>query len=51
MSAELCVEEQPWRTLPIAVRVVSEEEFNDWLAKTKAASAKDDPRHLAAAQE
>jgi len=47
--SELCGRNHAF--MPIAVRVVSEEEFNDWLAKTKAASAKDDPRHLAAAQE
>jgi cytochrome c oxidase subunit II len=47
--SELCGRNHAF--MPIAVRVVSEEEFNGWLAKTKAASAKDDPRHLAAAQE
>ena len=47
--SELCGRNHAF--MPIAVRVVSEEEFNDWLAKTKAASAKDDPRHLAAAEE
>lgn len=47
--SELCGRNHAF--MPIAVRVVSEDAFNDWLAKTKAASAKDDPRHLAAAQE
>jgi heme/copper-type cytochrome/quinol oxidase subunit 2 len=37
--------------MPIAVHVVSEQEFADWLAKTKAASAQNDPRQLAAAKE
>jgi cytochrome c oxidase subunit 2 len=47
--SELCGRNHAF--MPIAVRVVSEEEFNGWLAKTKAASAKDDPRQLAAAKE
>ena len=47
--SELCGRNHAF--MPIAVRVVSEEEFNDWLAKTKAASAQGDPSQLAAAKE
>jgi cytochrome c oxidase subunit II len=47
--SELCGRNHAF--MPITVRVVSEEAFNDWLAKTKSASAKDDERNLAAAQE
>jgi cytochrome c oxidase subunit 2 len=38
--SELCGRNHAF--MPIAVRVVSEQEFNDWLAKTKAASASQD---------
>ena len=38
--SELCGRNHAF--MPIAVHVVSEQEFNDWLAKTKAASASQD---------
>ena len=47
--SELCGRNHAF--MPIAVRVVSEEEFADWLAKTKAASAQGDQPQLAAAKE
>ena len=47
--SELCGRNHAF--MPIAVHVVSEQEFADWLAKTKAASAQNDPRQLAAAKE
>ena len=47
--SELCGRNHAF--MPIAVRVVSEEEFADWLAKTKAASAQGDQRQLAQAKE
>jgi heme/copper-type cytochrome/quinol oxidase subunit 2 len=37
--------------MPIEVRVVSQAEFDDWLAKTKAAAALDSAGKVAAAQE
>jgi heme/copper-type cytochrome/quinol oxidase subunit 2 len=37
--------------MPIAVRVVSEAEFADWLAKNKASASKSDGGKVAAAQE
>jgi cytochrome c oxidase subunit 2 len=46
--SELCGRNHAF--MPIAVRVVSEAEFNDWLAKTKAAAAPD-PNKVATAQE
>jgi cytochrome c oxidase subunit II len=47
--SELCGRNHAF--MPIAVRVVSKEEFADWLAKTKAASAQGDQRQLAQAKE
>ena len=47
--SELCGRNHAF--MPIAVRVVSEAEFADWLAKTKAASADPDKRQLVAAQQ
>ena len=46
--SELCGRNHAF--MPITVRVVSEQEFADWLAKTKAAS-RDDGSKVAAAQE
>jgi heme/copper-type cytochrome/quinol oxidase subunit 2 len=37
--------------MPIAVRVVSEAEFADWLGKTKAAAAPGNAGQVAASQE
>jgi heme/copper-type cytochrome/quinol oxidase subunit 2 len=37
--------------MPIAVRVVSEAEFADWLAKTKPTASRNDGSKVAAAQE
>jgi cytochrome c oxidase subunit 2 len=47
--SELCGRNHAF--MPIAVHVVSEEEFNDWVAKTKASAARDDGSKVAAAQE
>jgi len=47
--SELCGRNHAF--MPIAVRVVSEAEFADWLAKTKAAASLGDAGKLAAAQE
>jgi heme/copper-type cytochrome/quinol oxidase subunit 2 len=37
--------------MPIAVRVVTEEEFDDWLRQTKSAAIRNDVGQLAAAQD
>jgi heme/copper-type cytochrome/quinol oxidase subunit 2 len=37
--------------MPIAVRVVSEAEFDEWLAKHKASAARDGVSHVATAQD
>ena len=37
--------------MPIAVRVVTEEEFDDWLSQTKSAAIRNDVGQLAAAQD
>ena len=47
--SELCGRNHAF--MPIAVRVVSEAEFADWLAKTKASAARDDAKKVAAAHE
>ena len=47
--SELCGRNHAF--MPIAVRVVSEAEFADWLAKTKAAALPNDGSKVAAAQE
>lgn len=47
--SELCGRNHAF--MPIAVRVVSEADFADWLAKTKASAARDDPKKVAAAHE
>ena len=47
--SELCGRNHAF--MPIAVRVVSEAEFADWLAKTKATASRGDASQLAAAQE
>ena len=47
--SELCGRNHAF--MPIAVRVVSEAEFADWIAKTKAAAAPADDRNVAAAGE
>ena len=47
--SELCGRNHAF--MPIAVRVVSEAEFADWLAKTKAAASLGDAGKLAAAQD
>ena len=47
--SELCGRNHAF--MPIAVRVVSEAEFADWLAKTKAAASLGDAGKVAAAQE
>ena len=44
--SELCGRNHAF--MPIAVRVVSEAEFNDWLGKTKAAAAPGHARQVAA---
>jgi cytochrome c oxidase subunit 2 len=44
--SELCGRNHAF--MPIAVRVVSEAEFADWLAKTKASAARDDAEKVAA---
>jgi cytochrome c oxidase subunit 2 len=45
--SELCGRNHAF--MPIAIRVVSESEFADWLAKTKASAARDDDDKVAAA--
>jgi cytochrome c oxidase subunit 2 len=45
--SELCGRNHAF--MPITVRVVSEEEFNDWLSKNKTAAAKENKRLAAAA--
>jgi cytochrome c oxidase subunit II len=45
--SELCGRNHAF--MPIAIRVVSESEFADWLAKTKASAARDDDEKVAAA--
>ena len=47
--SELCGRNHAF--MPIAVRVVSEADFADWLAKTKASAACDDAKKVAAAHE
>jgi cytochrome c oxidase subunit 2 len=47
--SELCGRNHAF--MPIAVRVVSEAEFADWLAKNKASAARDDDSKVAAAQD
>jgi len=47
--SELCGRNHAF--MPIAVRVVSEAEFADWLAKTKASAARDDAEKVAAAHD
>jgi cytochrome c oxidase subunit 2 len=47
--SELCGRNHAF--MPIAVRVVSEAEFADWLAKTKASASRNDGSKLAAAQQ
>ena len=47
--SELCGRNHAF--MPIAVRVVSEAEFADWLAKTKASASGNDGSKLAAAQQ
>jgi cytochrome c oxidase subunit 2 len=47
--SELCGRNHAF--MPIAVRVVSEEEFAGWLAKTKASASLDDAGKVAAAQD
>ncbi len=47
--SELCGRNHAF--MPIAVRVVSEQEFADWLAKNKAAAAGDDPKKVAVAHD
>jgi cytochrome c oxidase subunit 2 len=47
--SELCGRNHAF--MPIAVRVVSEADFADWLAKTKANAARDDAKKVAAAHE
>jgi len=47
--SELCGRNHAF--MPIAVRVVSETDFADWLAKTKASAARDDAKKVAAAHE
>jgi len=46
--SELCGRNHAF--MPIAVRVVSEAEFEDWLAKTKTAAARDRAGQVAAVQ-
>jgi cytochrome c oxidase subunit 2 len=47
--SELCGRNHAF--MPIAVRVVSEADFADWLAKTKASAARDDATAIAAAHD
>jgi len=47
--SELCGRNHAF--MPIAVRVVSEAEFADWLAKAKASAARDDTKEVAAAKD
>jgi len=47
--SELCGRNHAF--MPIAVRVVSEAEFADWLAKTKPSASGDDARKVAAAKD
>ena len=47
--SELCGRNHAF--MPIAVRVVSEAEFADWLAKTKPSAARDDTKEVAAAKD
>jgi cytochrome c oxidase subunit 2 len=47
--SELCGRNHAF--MPIAVHVVSEAEYADWLAKTKAAAARDDGNRVAAAHD
>jgi cytochrome c oxidase subunit 2 len=47
--SELCGRNHAF--MPIAVRVVSEADFADWLAKTKASATRDDAKKVAAAHE
>jgi cytochrome c oxidase subunit 2 len=47
--SELCGRNHAF--MPIAVRVVSEADFADWLAKTKASAARDDAKKVATAHE
>jgi cytochrome c oxidase subunit II len=47
--SELCGRNHAF--MPIAVRVVSEADFADWLAKTKASAARDDTTAVAAAHD
>ncbi|MEX1059455.1 MAG: cytochrome c oxidase subunit II [Methyloceanibacter sp.] len=47
--SELCGRNHAF--MPIAVRVVSEADFADWLAKAKASAARDDAKKVAAAKD
>jgi cytochrome c oxidase subunit II len=47
--SELCGRNHAF--MPIAVRVVSEAEFEDWLAKNKSSAARDDANRVATVQE
>jgi cytochrome c oxidase subunit II len=47
--SELCGRNHAF--MPIAVRVVSEAEYAEWLAKTKASAARDDDKKVAAAHD
>ena len=47
--SELCGRNHAF--MPIAVRVVSEQEFADWLAKTKASASRDDASKVATARD
>ena len=47
--SELCGRNHAF--MPIAVRVVSEADFTDWLAKTKASAARDDAEKVVAAHD
>ena len=46
--SELCGRNHAF--MPIAVRVVSEAEFEEWLAKNKSSAARDDESKMAAAE-
>jgi cytochrome c oxidase subunit 2 len=47
--SELCGRNHAF--MPIAVRVVSEAEFEDWLAKNKSSAARDSESQVAAAKD
>jgi cytochrome c oxidase subunit 2 len=46
--SELCGRNHAF--MPIAVHVVSEEEFSDWLAKQKSSASRDEPGEVATAE-